>query len=321
MVKQICLLCAILLILSGCSPTYHHTKTVPTQASTAGAETSATTVPETTGCPETTVAEEATEETSAANTDPILESSEPISIPETTAPPVTKPTETVPESTAPDCLHTSTAILNKIDATDVSEGYTGDTYCSDCGAFLSAGETTPKLKRMLTYTAPNGISYTVEEGTNITDYTMKLKTWQEEHPYAAIEQEVFYLCNLAREKYGLAPLSWNEDAYCFTKIRAQDCFTLYDHIRPNGEKWNSVFEDHGVFLYCINGENLNQASNCTASHIADTLLMADMIFASWMDSPGHRENILRSTYTSVSIAVLWSETESVCYAAQSFFGY
>lgn len=323
MKKLICLQLIIFIILSGCCRAPHTTPaTLPPQEMLN--TTSATTC--TTSNTEGSAAAETAEVTTAPETESTETTTVPESAPETvpTTAPVMQPPVESQEATVPKpavCLHANTVTINEKTATTESEGYTGDTVCNDCGAFLYAGESTPRLKRMLTYTSPSGVSYTVEEGTNISDYTMKLNSWTETHPYAAIEQEVFYLCNVAREKYGLSPLSWNEDAYCFTKLRAQDCFTLYDHIRPNGEKWNSVYEDHGVFLYCINGENLNQASNCTAGHIADTLLMADMIFGSWMDSPGHRENILKSTYTSVSISVLWSETEEVCYVAQNFFGY
>lgn len=310
--KWVYFLLIALLFLSGCrhSPSQTETQSIttatknPTMAT--DTETTRDSIPVETQPIETT----AIPETGEASTTPETE---------VTAAPTTQLQETtIPESTV--CPHINTTIVNEKAATEEEGGYTGDVICLDCNELIASGRVVPPLN-MVIYTGPNGLSYTVEKGTNISDYTMKLNAWAEDHPYADIEQEVFRLCNLAREKYGIAPLTWNEDAYCFTKIRAQDCFTLYDHVRPNGEKWNSVYEDHGVFLFCINGENLNQASGCTAEHIADTLLMADMIFGSWMDSDGHRENLLRDTYTSVSIAVLWSEEENICYVAQNFFGY
>ena len=39
------------------------------------------------------------------------------------------------------CLHTSTEIKNKTEATCTASGYTGDTYCKSCGAKVSAGTT------------------------------------------------------------------------------------------------------------------------------------------------------------------------------------
>ncbi|MDD6035061.1 MAG: cohesin domain-containing protein [Lachnospiraceae bacterium] len=41
--------------------------------------------------------------------------------------------------------HQHTEIRNATDATNTAEGYTGDTYCTDCGKLVSKGETIPKL--------------------------------------------------------------------------------------------------------------------------------------------------------------------------------
>ncbi len=44
-------------------------------------------------------------------------------------------------SSAPACDHTHTEVQNAKDATCTEDGYTGDTYCTDCGARISSGET------------------------------------------------------------------------------------------------------------------------------------------------------------------------------------
>lgn len=43
------------------------------------------------------------------------------------------------------CDHTNTEIRDAKDATCTEEGYTGDTYCTDCGKLISEGEVTAKL--------------------------------------------------------------------------------------------------------------------------------------------------------------------------------
>ena len=43
------------------------------------------------------------------------------------------------------CLHSNTEIKNKKDATTTSTGYTGDTYCKDCGVLVSSGAAIPTL--------------------------------------------------------------------------------------------------------------------------------------------------------------------------------
>jgi hypothetical protein len=43
------------------------------------------------------------------------------------------------ERTAP-CYHKNTEIRDAKKATDTTDGYTGDTYCTDCGKLVSSGE-------------------------------------------------------------------------------------------------------------------------------------------------------------------------------------
>lgn len=50
--------------------------------------------------------------------------------------------ESVPIET-PECTHTNTELKNFKDAECAAQGYTGDTYCTDCGAKLSSGSLIP----------------------------------------------------------------------------------------------------------------------------------------------------------------------------------
>ncbi len=45
-------------------------------------------------------------------------------------------------TTTPECTHTNTELKNVKAATCKAEGYSGDTYCKDCGKLLSSGQTT-----------------------------------------------------------------------------------------------------------------------------------------------------------------------------------
>lgn len=52
-------------------------------------------------------------------------------------------TYTVTVSDTPACSHENTETRNEKAATCTEEGYTGDTYCTDCGALVSSGEVIP----------------------------------------------------------------------------------------------------------------------------------------------------------------------------------
>ena len=46
-------------------------------------------------------------------------------------------------SNEPACAHENTEVRNARAATCTEDGYTGDTYCTDCGALIAAGKTIP----------------------------------------------------------------------------------------------------------------------------------------------------------------------------------
>ena len=47
------------------------------------------------------------------------------------------------EHTPAPCEHTNTEIVGKVEATETTEGYTGDTKCTDCGETIATGEKIP----------------------------------------------------------------------------------------------------------------------------------------------------------------------------------
>ena len=106
---------------------------------------------ETTGESNTTGAETGTEQptsdskATAPAKDTTSATNPPATNPPTTNPPATNPPTTPP--TVKTCNHSNTEVRNKKDATTSSDGYTGDTYCKDCGKLISSGESIPKIKQ------------------------------------------------------------------------------------------------------------------------------------------------------------------------------
>lgn len=215
--------------------------------------------------------------------------------------------------------HKNTEIRNQKSATTSSEGYTGDTYCKDCGTKTATGNTIPKIEDdhsgKMPFELADGSIYWAESFAEVRRYTMKNATKTVNHQYSDIEQEILRLINIERAKVGVAALSWYEDAYCFTKIRADECFISYSHTRPNSKDYYTVYTDAGVLLYGSHGENLAMCENYDTSFNDG---IAQYLVDGWMDSPGHKANILNPKYTEVSIAVVQNGTEIV--GVQNFFG-
>lgn len=223
-----------------------------------------------------------------------------------------KPSEN--ENQTSSCSHTATKTVNKINATTTSEGYTGDIYCKDCNTKISSGTTIPKIEDNTSgkykYTLPDGTVVYANSDKELTEITMANATKQVNHQFPEVEQEILRLCNEERAKVGLSPLQWYEDAYYFTKIRAEESLVLFSHTRPNGKSWKTVYTDANVALN-IAGENLFLTEGYTIEGYAKYAVDG------WMNSPGHRANILNPNYTQLSIAIVQNGTTIV--AAQNFF--
>lgn len=212
--------------------------------------------------------------------------------------------------------HKNTEIRGKKEATKTSEGYTGDTYCKTCGAKIATGKAIPKIEDntpgKVTYKTDNGYTYVVDEGVDITEYTMALRTKKINSTYRDIELEILRLCNEERAKVGLAPLTWYEDAYYFTHIRSVEIYTDWGHVRPDWSPWSTVYTNAGVILG-YSGENLLQLQGVHSKNVASIAVK------SWMESPSHKAAILDSKYTKICIALEYGEDNFTLCATQHFF--
>lgn len=104
-----------------------------------------------------------------------------------------------------------------------------------------------------------------------------------------LEEEVFDLINDIRKEEGLNTLEWNSDLYDVAKIRAEEASVFWSHTRPDGSEWYTVSKS-------VHGENLARKY----------LTPAETVDA-WMNSEGHRENILRENFDRCAIALFVTE--------------
>lgn len=110
----------------------------------------------------------------------------------------------------------------------------------------------------------------------------------EEDPTAEI-QAVVDLVNEARAAEGLDALTLDDALSACATIRAEELIELFDHTRPDGRKCFSVLSDNG-FSYMAAGEN-----------IASGYRSAESVVNAWMNSPGHRKNILSASFGRIGV--------------------
>lgn len=117
--------------------------------------------------------------------------------------------------------------------------------------------------------------------------------------------EVLAKLNAARKEAGLNELTMDKgNMMTAARIRAKEITVHWAHERPDKDRWDSVFDEEGV-KYNARGENL-----------ADGHRTADEVFKAWMNSPGHKANIMEPRFTHISIVCL--EHEGHFYWVQLF---
>ena len=119
-------------------------------------------------------------------------------------------------------------------------------------------------------------------------------------------ENIFNLVNDARKENGVSELTYNKEIQDAANLRAKEASESFSHTRPDGSSYYEVIE----IDYNVAGENLIMADKEIAT--------AENLMEAWMNSEGHRANILLKDFTGMAIGIY--EKDSVVYAAQLFLG-
>ena len=117
-----------------------------------------------------------------------------------------------------------------------------------------------------------------------------------------IETRVFEIVNDERRKQHVAPLQLEETLRTVARNHSDDMLTrgFFDHVNPSGEGPSDRIARQARRLIGTTGENIWEFSGSDpAKHPG----LAEEIVRDWMNSPGHRENILRSGFTHLGVGV------------------
>lgn len=99
-------------------------------------------------------------------------------------------------------------------------------------------------------------------------------------------QEVLDLVNQERRKQGIAPLRLSRELMDAAAIRAEEITQVFSHTRPNGQPCSSLI-DQGAYTV---GENIAAGTSTP-----------EAVVNQWMNSSGHRANILNKDYTELGV--------------------
>lgn len=126
-------------------------------------------------------------------------------------------------------------------------------------------------------------------------------------PLKAIEDEIVRLINVERSKNGLGPLTSNWQAARVARIKSQDMINnnYFSHTSPIYGSPFKMLEDYGLRF------------SAAAENIAYGQRTAQEAVNSWMNSAGHRANILSRSYTQTGVGVA-KKSNGTLYFTQVF---
>ncbi len=111
-----------------------------------------------------------------------------------------------------------------------------------------------------------------------------------------VKSKIIAQTNIQRYDNGqLLPLLENMSLNASAKAKADDMFSnqYFEHISPSGVGPGELVKNHG-YDYILTGENL----------ILGNFKSEAEIVQAWMNSPGHRANIVNNRFTEIGVAIV-----------------
>lgn len=105
----------------------------------------------------------------------------------------------------------------------------------------------------------------------------------------AFIKQVVDLVNAERAKEGLSPLTINTKVQAAAQVRARECEQSFSHTRPNGSSFATALKEQNV-SYRSAGENIAWGQRSP-----------EAVMKAWMNSSGHRANIMNPNFTTIGV--------------------
>jgi uncharacterized YkwD family protein len=109
---------------------------------------------------------------------------------------------------------------------------------------------------------------------------------------SAFATQVFNLVNQERSNAGLNTLTNNSALESMALVKAKDMYNnnYFDHNSPSYGSPFNMMKSFGI-QYTYAGENIAKGQRSPQE-----------VMTSWMNSPGHRQNILNPNFTKIGVA-------------------
>lgn len=142
-----------------------------------------------------------------------------------------------------------------------------------------------------------------DNSENPTDVVKPEETGNNEY-----EEQVLELINHEREKFGLNKLVMNSELSAVAKLHSKDMYNrqFFSHTNPDGHSPFDRIKNSGIsYKYAAENIAVGQSS-------------PEDVVTSWMNSQGHRENILNPKFKKIGIGYFYSDKGYIHYWTQCF---
>ena len=112
---------------------------------------------------------------------------------------------------------------------------------------------------------------------------------KEESEALSFAEQVVELVNAERAKVNLPALTMTTKLNEAALVRAKETVQSFSHTRPNGSSFSTVLKENGISFQGA-GENIAWGQRTP-----------EQVVNAWMNSEGHRANILNPRYTSIGV--------------------
>lgn len=118
-------------------------------------------------------------------------------------------------------------------------------------------------------------------------------------------EQIVKLVNEERAKAGLPALTMDEGVTAAANVRAREIKQKFAHTRPDGKSFSSALKEQGV-SFRGSGENIAWGQKSP-----------EQVMNAWMNSDGHRANILNRNFKNIGVGY-YQDEKGVNYWVQLF---
>lgn len=122
---------------------------------------------------------------------------------------------------------------------------------------------------------------------------------------ASYAEQIVNLVNTERAKEGLSAVELDADLTAAANIRAREIRQQFAHTRPDGRNFSTVLTDNGISYWGC-GENIAYGQRSS-----------EEVMNGWMNSSGHRANIMNRSFKHIGVG-FYQDERGVKYWVQLF---